>query len=73
MASSGSGVVRWNVNKMPAKNKLEESYSIAKEISNLHQDWEADAGHDPAFFYVRWFETSWALIREGKTRGQETS
>jgi hypothetical protein len=39
MAFPGSGDVRWIVNRMPTKNRLEEPYSIAKEISNLH--WEA--------------------------------
>jgi hypothetical protein len=38
MVSSDSGVVRWNVNQMPTKNKLEGPYLIAKEISNPH--WE---------------------------------
>lgn len=65
MASSGSGVVRWIVNQIPTKNKLEEPYSIAKEISNSH--WEADPKHEPGFF--RRFETGLGLNHNGKKRG----
>jgi hypothetical protein len=41
MASSGSGVVRWIVNQMPTKNKLGNTFSIAKEMSNFHFTYQA--------------------------------
>jgi hypothetical protein len=72
MASSGSSDVRWIVNQMPTKNKLEEPYSIAKEISNRR--WEADAGHEPGFVVVFGLDVGSETDFEGqKTRGQETS